>query len=646
MKFKNLLLAVLAMGGLQASAQRTCTAHDHLHHQLQTNPEMEQNLMEIERFTQQFAANPVAGERAVITIPVVFHIIHNGDALGANENITDALINAQLDQLNKDFRKLNADASSVPSIFAGVAADAEIQFCLAKRTPTGAATTGINRLNKGQASWTMSQIESSLKPTTIWDRSKYLNLWTVIFGGSDAGTLGYAQFPGGTANTDGVVLGYSTVGSTAVANSAGGAYGKGRTATHEVGHWLNLRHIWGDANCGSDQVSDTPTHNTANYGCPASGHTSTCSGAPVEMTMNYMDYTDDACMYMFSTGQKTRMQALFASGGSRASLATSDGCVPPATGGTCATPSGLAAGSITATGATLSWTAVSGATSYNVQYKTSAATTWTTVTSTTNSMALTGLTASTTYNYQIQAVCSSTGAYSTAASFTTSAATGTCTDTYESNNTSSTAKTIARNTDITALIGTSTDKDYFKFTTTSTTGFKVKIDLTNLPADYDLKLYRGTTLVGTSQNTGTTAEQLIYNYTAAATYTVYVYGYNSAFNASSCYTLRASVGSTNFRTIEGLETSEENVITIEKEVNIFPNPVSGVATLAIESAKPSTAEVMVFDLNGQVVFKQARQLDNPMNELELDFTDHPNGVYYVRVAKNDEVVTRKVVVQH
>ena len=94
-------------------------------------------------------------------------------------------------------------------------------------------------------------------------------------------------------------------------------YDKGRTATHEIGHWMNLRHIWGDATCGSDLVNDTPTHDNANYGCPAPGHKSTCTGTPVEMTMNYMDYTDDACMYMFSAGQKARSRAIFASGGSR-----------------------------------------------------------------------------------------------------------------------------------------------------------------------------------------------------------------------------------------------------------------------------------------------------------------------------------------
>jgi hypothetical protein len=141
-----------------------------------------------------------------------------------------------------------------------------------------------------------------------------LNLWVCNLGG---GILGYAQFPGGSASTDGVVCDNNAFGRV---GTAAAPFNKGRTATHEVGHWLNLRHIWGDALCGNDLVGDTPTHNDANFGCPGAGHLSTCSGTPVEMTMNYMDYTDDACMYMFSAGQKTRMQATYAVGGPRASF--------------------------------------------------------------------------------------------------------------------------------------------------------------------------------------------------------------------------------------------------------------------------------------------------------------------------------------
>jgi hypothetical protein len=144
-----------------------------------------------------------------------------------------------------------------------------------------------------------------------------LNFWVCTIGG---GILGYAQFPGGSSATDGVVVDSKYVGVTSNTGSAY-PYNLGRTATHEVGHWLNLRHIWGDATCGSDLVADTPTHNTANYGVPTYPHYSTCTGAPVEMTMNYMDYTDDRGMYMFTAGQKSRIDAIFISGGARFSFA-------------------------------------------------------------------------------------------------------------------------------------------------------------------------------------------------------------------------------------------------------------------------------------------------------------------------------------
>ena len=154
--------------------------------------------------------------------------------------------------------------------------------------------------------------KGGLNPTNPKTR---LNLWVCNLAN---GILGYAQFPGGSSATDGVVIDDNAFGSTGTVVAP---YHLGRTATHEVGHWLNLRHIWGDATCGNDLVTDTPNHNAANFGCPGYPHYSTCTGTPVEMTMNYMDYTDDACMYMFSAGQKTRLKATFAVGGPRNTFA-------------------------------------------------------------------------------------------------------------------------------------------------------------------------------------------------------------------------------------------------------------------------------------------------------------------------------------
>lgn len=652
-KFSLFFLTVLVgiVSNLHAQELRRCGAAENLERQLLENPALQQSIDAIEHQTQQYASSQGSQERVVITIPVVFHIIHNGDAVGSGENISDTYINAQLDQLNKDFRKLNADASLIPAAFASVAADAEIQFCLAQRKPDGTATNGINRLNMGNASWTMNQCESTLKPQTIWDRSKYLNLWTVVFGGSDAGTLGYAQFPGGAANTDGVVLLYSSVGSTSTPNSAGGAYGKGRTATHEVGHWLNLRHIWGDATCGTDYVSDTPTHNTANYGCPTYPHASTCSGAPTEMTMNYMDYTDDACMYMFSAGQKTRMQALFAASGSRASLATSNGCTAPSGGGTttCGTPASLASSSITSSSATVSWGAVSGASSYTLQYKLSSASTWTSVSTTSTSYSLTGLTASSTYNFQVSATCSSTaGSYSTTASFTTSAASGGggstgCSDTYESNNSKTASKTIPTNSAITAFIGTSTDIDWYKFTTTSTAK-NVRVTLSNLPLDYDMTLYRGSSTIGTSQNGGTTSEQLKYNSSTTATYYVKVYGYNGAYSATSCYTLLAERSNTAFRT-EATDALAVEKVKGAEFFDITPNPINDIAKIQMPMDDDANITVTVFDILGKQVLKQTMLLGQNQT-IDLNFSDVANGMYIVRVDDGQTSSARKIMVNH
>ncbi|HNL07510.1 MAG TPA: hypothetical protein PKH93_08050, partial [Chitinophagales bacterium] len=165
-----------------------------LQQQLLEDPDYQNRLDAIEVHTTAYVAHHEHSqdERAVITIPVVFHVIHNGDAVGSSENISSNYIQAQIAQLNLDYRKLNSDAANIPSVFASVAADVEVEFCLAQRDPSGNATTGINRYNYGQASPTTSYIDNTIKPATIWDRSKYLNIWVTNIGG---GILGYATFP-------------------------------------------------------------------------------------------------------------------------------------------------------------------------------------------------------------------------------------------------------------------------------------------------------------------------------------------------------------------------------------------------------------------------------------------------------------------
>jgi hypothetical protein len=637
MKKIYLALAVLLASVGLSSAQRACGTMEHHAMMIAQDPSFQNNLENIEEHTRQTIQNN--GARILVNIPVVFHVVYNTAA----QNISDALLNAQLSQLNQDFRKLNSDNSLTPSLFAGVAADMEINFCLAQQTPTGVATTGIIRKSTTTTAFSTNDNmkRAANGGSDAWDATKYLNIWVCNMSG---GILGYAQFPGGAASTDGVVLQFNTVGSTTTPGS-GSPYNLGRTATHEVGHWLNLRHIWGDANCGSDLVSDTPTHQTSNGGCPAYPKTNTCAGGGTEMTMNYMDYTNDVCMYMFSAGQKARAQALFATGGFRVGLLTSVGCNAPSGGTTCNVPTSLTSSAVGSSTATVSWAAAIGATSYSLQYKTAAATTWTTVTSTTTSRALTGLTASTTYNFQVASVCSSgTSAYSTAGSFTTTAVV-TCTDAYEPNESRTGAKTIPLSSNVSARISSATDKDYLKFVNT-TAARNVRVTLSNLPADFDLKLYRSSTLVGTSQNSGTTNESLIYNNTqAATTYTAYVYGYNGAFNATSCYTIRAEISGTSFvrQSAEELEIMNEELSN--EPLQVYPNPTSGLLNIRLQPEGDINQTVEVYNQLGQKVESFELSFTKEMPAVELQLNDLTDGIYFVRVYDGNTVQTRKVMLR-
>jgi hypothetical protein len=282
-----------------ALTQRGCASQDVLVAQMKADPTLALRMNEIEAFTQKamLTGRLVNGK---VEIPVVVNVLYKTAA----ENISDAQIQSQIDVLNNDFNATNSDFSSTPALFSGVAANVGITFVLET----------INRKSTTKTSWGTRDAmkktkQGGLDPTSP---TTTLNMWACTIGG---GILGYAQFPGGSTTTDGVVVDSKYFG---LSGSGAYPYNLGRTATHEVGHWMNLRHIWGDATCGSDLVSDTPTHNTANYGVPAYPHYSTCTETPVEMTMNYMDYTDDRGMYMFSNGQKSRMAAIFVAGGARA----------------------------------------------------------------------------------------------------------------------------------------------------------------------------------------------------------------------------------------------------------------------------------------------------------------------------------------
>jgi hypothetical protein len=417
-----------------------------------------------------------------------------------------------------------------------------------------------------------------------------------------------------------------------------------------------LRHIWGDANCGSDLVTDTPTSQTSNFGCPTFPHTTCSNGANGDMFMNYMDYTDDACMYMFSNGQNTRMQALFATGGSRASLLTSQGCVAPTTTG-CATPTALAASSITTTSATLSWSAVTGVTNYTLKYKTAAATTYTSVTVTAATYALAGLTAATTYNFTVTANCGSTVSTTSAVTNFTTLATNAVT--YCTSKGSSVADEYIGKVVFNTISNTSgANAGYGNFTNLSTNiklntayaititptwtgtvypeGFKVWIDW-NKDGDF---LDTGENVFTKAASTATTATGSITvpaTATLGATRMRVQMKYNSS-TITSCETF--SYGEVEDYTVNIVSAREAAPATAELGILLYPNPTHDQMTLELTQFDGTPLVARLMNVSGAVL----RDFKIETAAQQIETADLPAGMYFITVITADnQMITKKFI---
>ena len=305
---------------------RTCHTVE-LEQNLQTKYPNRFNEQQFEEIIQTLSnqkerSRSVADE--VYYIPTIVHVVHNGEAIGNGSNISYDQVMSQFDVLNEDFRRVGNGSNDDP-----IGADAYIEFYPVLQNPDGTPLSeeGINRVDGEKAFWGEVDIETNLKPNTVWDTDRFFNIWVVPFGGDLDGVLGYAQFPSlsglpglgndeGPAQTDGIVIGYQFFGNT---GNVSAPFDQGRTATHEVGHWLGLRHIWGDGGCSvDDYCADTPPAAEPNVGCPDSD---TCPQDDLmDMVENYMDYTDDACMNIFTQDQKDRMRIVLENSIRRQSL--------------------------------------------------------------------------------------------------------------------------------------------------------------------------------------------------------------------------------------------------------------------------------------------------------------------------------------
>lgn len=319
---RTLLLGIGIAFTTLLHAQRNCASTEYADLQRSLNPQLSLKTAEIEEFIQAQApllAKEEGENVTVIRIPVVVHVLYNT----STQNISDAQIYSQIEALNRDFRRRNGDTANTPFRFKGIAADVQIEFALATADPDGRPTTGIIRKKTNVPHWTTDdKVKRSLEGgDDAWDRNTYLNIWVANL----RSLLGYSSVLGCSPEVDGVVIHYGAFGTI---NTAA-PYHMGRTAVHEVGHWLGLKHIWGDTYCGDDKVDDTPQQGNFTPGCPTSFRSSCSNGSMGDMYMNYMDYTDDACVNLFTVGQKQRMLSLFNPGGPRYALLSSKGLAAP-----------------------------------------------------------------------------------------------------------------------------------------------------------------------------------------------------------------------------------------------------------------------------------------------------------------------------
>ena len=655
-KFRALISLLLcfslsAQSQTQIFENRNCASNDVLEKQNANSPDILKEREIINAHTQEIVKRRgVTSFRSAVNIPVIVHLVYNA----ASENLTDAQIQSQIDVLNEDFNKQSKELSTSTSIYKNSAANVGITFCLASVDVKGNSIKGIERKQSTRSTWGTSDIVkySSLGGLDAWESKHYLNIWICNIGG---GSIGYSQFPGGAPQSDGIVVDYRFFGRIGSLRP----FDKGRTLTHEIGHWLNLIHIWGDSQCGDDRVDDTPTHHNANYGCPSVPFVSnSCGSAISEMTMNFMDYVNDACMYMFTEGQKARMLALFEPNMPRHEILNSPGCglvIQPIV--YCAGAKNQTITNITENNASINWLVNTTTTDQQIVFfeENKPIKIIIPLDGNTNSYSFQNLKSQTTYHVIISSTCKSGLVLnSDEIVFTTLAPPAIyCSDIYENNNTRVQSKQIAPKVTIIAVINDENDRDWFYFKTQAGTNYSIK--LSNLPADYDLKIFNAQgKFINSSENDGTWDENIDFTALKSDSVFIVVYGYNGNSDSTNCYSL--NVKSSFVPTAFNTSVSNLNAQPFLKRVNqhgaannfsVFPNPTSDALNITIPQTDSDYNSAMnLFDATGKLVLHKTVNLDVTRNNTELNVSVLPSGLYFLQINNGSAQSIFKVMVEH
>ncbi|MBW6483702.1 MAG: T9SS type A sorting domain-containing protein [Vicingaceae bacterium] len=665
-------------------------------HQL-ANPQME-SADDFEKWMEEKLktyAQDNANNKASRIIPVVVHVLYGN----TTQNISMAQIQSQITAMNKDFSATNTDISNVPSTFQSAIANCDIEFCLAQIDPNNQPTNGVNRVNVGTTSLTTNQIDGTWKPQTVWDPTKYFNIWVANIQG---GILGYAQFPsssgltgmptnGGSANTDGVVILYNAFGTTGAVSAP---YNKGRTATHETGHWLGLRHIWGDASCGNDFCNDTPPQQTSNGNCRNHPYNlGVCNGNTTgEMFMNYMDYTPDACMFMFTANQKARMDIVLQNSPRRGSLLTSNVC------GAAPLTANFTASSTTITaGQTVTFTNTSGgpnpitSNSWNfdvtsqggVTPSTSTAATPPTITynnAGTYTVSLlvgdgTSTDSEVKNGYITVLAAGSQVCDSTAATWDLGqhgATTGAGTWAPDCNGTAPSGYILGQNcygdngwADKIPYAGSGTfltDVIYY-FSTSGTGNVNLKVWGVNAGAPGNVLAQQSVQIsqLGTGGTptlwTLPTAASLNGNFFVGHDHTSLVNGDTvalmSAVTSTNTVWAKETGGWVDLATYNLVQsaavipvicnsttTGEKEILGQIDKILVFPNPSNGTLNIALTEKKETTIEI--YNLVGKLIYTSGNPLNTQL--FTIDIENQPNGIYFVNIKNDKNIITKKVLI--